>query len=104
VAHDFDGVRRVLEAIVANVRLPPEEVDIGEVMRAVELLLDRSIATKGYVIREKKGKGDEYGGQRVDLSKIDLGSTQLNLAEGFGKFTSKTNDPILLIRRQIINI
>ena len=79
VAHDFDGVRRVLEAIAANLRPDPKEVDISEVMKAVEMLLDQSIATKGYVIREKS---DSYGKKRVDLSSIDFKSLKKHFDKG----------------------
>ena len=79
VAHDFDGVRRVLEAIAVNLRPDPKEVDISEVMKAVEMLLDKSIATKGYAIKEK---GDPYGKQLVDLTKIDFKTLKTLLAKG----------------------
>ena len=85
VAHDFDGVRRVLEAIAANLRPDPEEVDISEVMKAVEMLLDQSIATKGYVIRPntvqaKEGSTDDP--HRIDLSKIDFKTLKRHFDKG----------------------
>lgn len=61
VAHGFDGARRVLEAVSANLRTPPEDVDISDVIKTIEELLDRSIATKGYVIptsRKLLSKGE----------------------------------------------
>ena len=79
VAHDYDGVRRVLEAIAANLRPDPQEVDISEVMKAVEMLLDQSIATKGYVIKEK---GEKFGKQLIDLTKIDFKSLKAHFDKG----------------------
>jgi len=79
VAHDFDGVRRILEAIAVNLRPSPDEVDISEVMKVVELLLDKSIATKGYVIREKD---EPYGKQLVDLSQIDFKALKAHFEKG----------------------
>ncbi|MCX7003142.1 MAG: type I restriction endonuclease subunit R [bacterium] len=72
VAHEFDVYRRVIEAIAANLRPAPEDVDISAVMREVEELLDRSIAAKGYVIRDKSGETGGYGKGLVDLSQIDV--------------------------------
>jgi type I restriction enzyme, R subunit len=85
VAHDYDGVRSVLTAIANNLKTPPEEVDISEIMKAVEELLDRSIATKGYVIRAVVKSGEEehdhtYG--KVDLSKIDFKTLKKLIARG----------------------
>jgi len=89
VAHEFDGTRRVLEAIAANLRPPPEEVDISDVMQAIEELLDRSIATKGYVIRgsakettAEGGKKGDYLPHQVDLSKIDFKALKRLLDKG----------------------
>jgi type I restriction enzyme R subunit len=81
VAHEFDGVRRVLEAIAANLRPDPKDVDISAVMQAVEELLDRSIAAKGYVI----GPGIEKvkdGPQVVDLSQIDFKTLKKHFEKG----------------------
>ncbi|MBI3987629.1 MAG: type I restriction endonuclease subunit R, partial [Lentisphaerae bacterium] len=82
VAHDFDSVRRVLEAIAANLRPLPEEVDISEVMEAIEMLLDRSVATKGYRIQEKPNEGDEFKAGIIDLSKIDFKSLKTHFDKG----------------------
>ena len=74
VAHDYDGIRSVLTAISNNLKTPPGEVDISEIMKAVEELLDHSIATKGYVIRSVRPEAADghapFG--KVDLSKIDF--------------------------------
>jgi len=69
VAHEFDSVRRVLEVIATNLRPGTEEVNISEVMAAVEMLLDRSVATKGYIIKKP---GEVKGKQLVNLSGIDF--------------------------------
>jgi len=90
VAHEFDGVRRVLEAISANLKPPPEEVDIADVMKAIEELLDRSIATKGYVIpasskamsKEDGKKGFSPPPHLIDLAKIDFKTLKRLLDKG----------------------
>lgn len=69
IAHEYDGVRRVLEDIAGFLRPIIEDVDISGIMKAVEMLLDRSIAAKGYVIRESH---EQFGKPLVDLSKIDF--------------------------------
>ena len=81
-AHQFDGVRSVLTAIANNLRTPPEEVDISEVMKAVEELLDRSIATEGYVIPESKKAMVKDGPALVDLSKIDFETLKAHFSRG----------------------
>ncbi|MEI6217689.1 MAG: type I restriction endonuclease subunit R [bacterium] len=88
-AHEYDGVRAVVTAIANNLRTPPEDVDISEIMKAVEELLDRSIAAKGYVIQagkeqaqEKKGKEHEYRPALVDLSKIDFKALKRLASQG----------------------
>ncbi|MBA4388403.1 MAG: DEAD/DEAH box helicase [Verrucomicrobia bacterium] len=86
VAHEFDGVRSVSTAIVNNLRTPPEEIDISAVMQAVEELLDRSIATKGYVIRAGEGKAEAAEGKApygtIDLSKVDFKTLKKLLDRG----------------------
>jgi len=79
VAHEFDGFRRVLEAIAANLRPQPEDVDISEVMKTVEELLNRSIAAKGYAI-EAPDHQHEYG--LLDLSKIDFKTLKNHFDKG----------------------
>ena len=80
VAHEFDSVRRVLEAIATNLRPDPQDVDISEILRDVEMLLDRSIAPKAYLIKDKPGD-DEYGSRPIDLSKIDFKTLKAQLAK-----------------------
>jgi type I restriction enzyme R subunit len=52
-------------------------VDISEVMQDVEELLDDSVASAGYVIRDR---GPE---KRIDLSKIDFEALQKKFAAGY---------------------
>ena len=51
------------------------EADVSEVMQAVEDLLDKSVATEGYVIRE----GSDH---KVDLSQIDFEALKKRFANG----------------------
>jgi len=55
-------------------------VDISEVMEEVEDLLDRSIATEGYIIRERKGSYSTDG--LVDLSRIDFEALKARFERG----------------------
>jgi type I restriction enzyme R subunit len=84
-AHGYDGIRRVLEAIAANVYLPPPKVDIGVVLKAVEALLDRSIATNGYSIPSKPSQtkeGTAPDARLIDLSKIDFETLKAKFDKG----------------------
>lgn len=57
-----------------------DEVDISALMGQVENLLDRSVATEGYVIREP---AEPYGtSHQVDLSKIDFEKLKKHFEEG----------------------
>jgi len=82
VAHQFDGTRSVLVAIANNLRTPPQEVDISHVMEAVNELLDRSIATEGYVIPASSREVVRDGPAVLDLSKIDFETLRKLLAGG----------------------
>ena len=55
--------------IADKIRSLTPETDISQVMEAVEVLLDESIATEGYVIPVSEGPGWK---RLVDLSKIDF--------------------------------
>ncbi len=66
-ANEFGPKQLLFVKIAETIRSLSPETDISEVMESVENLLDESIATEGYVIRESS---DEY--QIVDLSKIDF--------------------------------
>lgn len=56
------------------------EVDISDVMRQIEDVLDRSIATEGYVIREPEAA---YGlGHIIDLSKINFDALRKRFEQG----------------------
>ena len=69
-AHEFAVQVNPVQVIAEKIRALIPPADISQVMQQVEELLDRSIATEGYIIREaSSGWGDE---QWVDLSKIDF--------------------------------
>ena len=56
-------------------------VDISEVMRAIEQLLDNSIATQGYVIQAQALPVGETG-HRIDLSTIDFDALRAKFDQG----------------------
>ncbi len=66
-ANEFCPIQMLLAKIAETIRSLAPETDISEIMDSVENLLDKSIATEGYVIRESS---DEY--RPVDLSRIDF--------------------------------
>jgi type I restriction enzyme R subunit len=66
-ANEFGQMQMLFAIIAEKIRSLAPETDITEVMNSVENLLDESIATEGYVIRESS---DEY--RLVDLSHIDF--------------------------------
>lgn len=68
---------RVLAEKICALRPP---VDISEVMEQVEDLLDRSVATEGYIIREPKGSYSTDG--LVDLSRIDFEALKARFERG----------------------
>jgi len=82
VAHEFDGTRSVLTTIANNLRTPPKEVDIGHVMQAVEELLDRSIATEGYVIPGSEAATVKEGPALADLSQFDFDALRKLIKKG----------------------
>jgi len=66
-ANEFSPMQMLFARIAETIRSLAPETNIAGVMGSVENLLDRSIATEGYVIRESP---DEY--RLVDLSRIDF--------------------------------
>ena len=72
VAQSFAAEVTPMQVIADKIRALTLPADISQVMQQVEGLLDRSIATEGYIIREASPPyGDEHW---IDLSKIDFES------------------------------
>lgn len=69
MASEFGPMRTLFVVIADKIRSLAPETDISQVMEAVELLLDKSIATEGYVI--SVSEGPEWK-RVVDLSEIDF--------------------------------
>ncbi len=69
-AREFAAGITPVQVIARKIRALVPEADISQVMGDVEDLLDQSIATEGYVIREE---GALYGGGKsLDLSSMDF--------------------------------
>nr|MBC8362795.1 type I restriction endonuclease subunit R [Candidatus Desulfatibia profunda] len=69
-AHEFAAEVTSIHVIAEKIRALTPPADISQVMQQVEDLLDRSIATEGYIIREASAPyGDEHW---IDLSNIDF--------------------------------
>jgi type I restriction enzyme R subunit len=83
-AHEFIAVVIPIQVIADKIRALTPPADISPVMQQVENLLDRSIATEGYIIREP---GASYGEEHlIDLGGIDFEA----LAEKFKKSRKRT--------------
>jgi type I restriction enzyme R subunit len=69
-AREFAAEATPVQVIADKIRALTPQADISLVMQQVEGLLDQSIATEGYVIREASARyGDKHW---IDLSKIDF--------------------------------
>ncbi|MBN1524911.1 MAG: type I restriction endonuclease subunit R [Spirochaetales bacterium] len=68
-AHEFSKELAPIQAIAHEIRSLSPVPDISQVMGDVEKLLDRSIATEGYIIRRANDPDDEPW---LDLSAIDF--------------------------------
>jgi type I restriction enzyme R subunit len=81
-AHEFDNIRSVLTVVRDKLRPEPGDVDIGHVMKAVEELLDESIATEGYVIRGGQSVAENHDPKFIDLGGIDFEALRDQFAKG----------------------
>jgi type I restriction enzyme R subunit len=75
-ATEFAPARAMLNAIAEKIRNLTPPADISGVMGEIGQLLDRSIASEGYVVRETP---EEY---RVDLSGIDFEALRKRFEQG----------------------
>jgi type I restriction enzyme, R subunit len=83
-AHEFASEVSPIKVIADKIRALVPSADISQVMEQVEVLLDQSIATEGYVIREVSDPdNDEH---LIDLSAIDFDK----LAEKFKTSRKRT--------------
>ena len=69
-AREFATQVSPVQVIADKIRALIPPADISQVMQQVEGLLDRSIATEGYIIREKSATFDDE--HWIDLSNIDF--------------------------------
>jgi type I restriction enzyme, R subunit len=76
-AEEFAPYKTLYQVLAEKIRLFTPETSIDEIMVKVELLLDKSIAAEGYIIRDPSG---EYG--LVDLSKIDFEALKKHFEKG----------------------
>ncbi|MDI6740306.1 MAG: type I restriction endonuclease subunit R [Candidatus Edwardsbacteria bacterium] len=83
-AREFAAEVSPLQVIADKIRALTRPADISQVMQQVEGLLDQSIATEGYVIREPRSPFD--ADHWLDLSKIDFEK----LAEKFKRGRRRT--------------
>jgi type I restriction enzyme R subunit len=69
-ATEFAPICKLFSVLAEKILSLTQEADITTVMGAVEELLDRSIATEGYVIQ--RDPSDPFGADLIDLSRIDF--------------------------------
>ncbi|MFZ4525786.1 MAG: type I restriction endonuclease subunit R [Chlorobium sp.] len=69
-AHEFAAEVSPIKVIADKIRALVPSADISQVMEQVEVLLDQSIATEGYVIREVSDSDNDD--HLIDLSAIDF--------------------------------
>jgi len=69
-AREFAAEVTPVQVIADKIRALTSQADISQVMQQVEGLLDQSIATEGYIIREASAPFDDE--HWIDLSKIDF--------------------------------
>jgi type I restriction enzyme R subunit len=79
-AAEFAPACAFLGVLAEKIRSLTPPADISAVMEKVEQLLDRSVATEGYVIRE--ASGPYATGGYIDLSQIDFEALKARFAEG----------------------
>lgn len=78
-ANEFGPARKLLVVIADKIRSLTPVADISEVMGQIEDVLDHSIATEGYIIRELS---TGYGTKLVDLSQIDFEALKTHFEKG----------------------
>ncbi len=77
IANEVSPSVKLIDVIAEKIRALTPPVDISSVLAAVEGVLDKSISTEGYVIREPgAGKG------LLDLSRIDFEALKKQFAKG----------------------
>ena len=75
-AHEFYPIKNHLTAVAKKIRSELPGVDISMVLDEVDALLDRSIATEGYVIDQRKDHS-----KYLDLGKIDFDGLKKHFAK-----------------------
>lgn len=69
-ANEFSASVALFVVLAREIRETEAEPDINDIMGSIEQLLDVSVATRGYVIRETSGPYDSSSA--IDLSQIDF--------------------------------
>jgi type I restriction enzyme R subunit len=76
-ANEFGAIRKVISVIAEKIRSEIPPADIAEVMEQVDELLDKSVSTEGYVIRQS-ATAQNY----IDLSNIDFEALKQKFEKG----------------------
>jgi type I restriction enzyme R subunit len=76
-ANEFGPIRKVISVVAEKIRSEIPPADISEVMEQVEELLDESVATEKYVIRDS-ATAQDY----LDLSQIDFEALRQKFEKG----------------------
>lgn len=78
-ANEFKDERKAITVIADKIKSLEVPTDLSEVMRWLEDLLDKSVATEEYVINEP---GRKYGNKVIDINKIDFKKIEKKMREG----------------------
>jgi type I restriction enzyme R subunit len=81
-ANEFGPCQKLITTIAEKIRSLTPKADISGIMEDVESLLDKSIATEGYVFHdppEQKQYGEDH---YIDLSQIDFEALKLTFENG----------------------
>lgn len=79
LASTYTGLVAVCTQLVRRIRLLTPDPDISDLMEGVADLLDTSIGTRKYIIREPSGPYEVQG--RIDLSQIDFDALKAEFAQ-----------------------
>ncbi len=82
LANDFAPLVTLYAVVTCKMLTRQDPPDISKIMEDVEALLDLSIETKGYIIRERGAEEAVQGNGRIDLSKLDMAKLRAQFEAG----------------------
>ncbi len=113
LANEHRPMRALISTIAIKIRSLIPQADIDPVMQAVEVLLDQSIDTRGYVIEgavQDKGPDTYETGRLIDLSNIDFDALKRAFNSGHkrtkaeqlrGQLSAKLSQMVVINKQRI---